>query len=111
MKKHFYHHIVQIDSIQIALAGLDLQPHEKEHLIIIAETNIHHSVLDALLSELSDEDKKRFLVLLAHEEPKHNEIWDFLNLKVEQAEAKIKKTAENLLKKMHEDIKEARNKK
>src|SRR6266403_2321687 len=100
--KHFYHHIVQIDTIQIALSGLDLEPHEKEHLIIIAETNIHHGILDTILSEISADDKKAFLSLLAHEEPKHSEIWDFLNLKVEQSEAKIKKAAETLLKKMHE---------
>jgi len=109
--KHFYHHIVQIDTIHIALSDLDLEPHEREQLVTIAQTNIHHSVIDTILSELTNDDKKTFLILVAHEEPKQNEIWDFLNLKVDQAESKIKKTIDELVKSMHEDIKHARAKK
>jgi hypothetical protein len=108
--KHFYHHIIKIETIHIALSDLDLEPHEKEHLVTIAETNIHHSVIDTVLSELSNEDKKTFLALIAHENAEHSKIWDFLNLKIEQAELKVIKAAEALLKKMHEDIQDVKNK-
>ena len=45
MKKHnhFYHHIVVIDSIHIGLDSLDLEPSEKEELVMLVENNIVHS--------------------------------------------------------------------
>jgi hypothetical protein len=109
--KHFYHHIVAIDSLHLALSDLDLDQHEKDHLIIIAETNIHHSIIDTILSELTNDDKKTFLILIAQADTEHNQIWDFLNLKIEKAESKIKNTVEKMLQKMHEDIKATHSKK
>lgn len=102
--KHFYHHIIQIDSVHIALSDLDLAPHEKDHLITIVEENIYHSVVDTLLSELINQDKKTLLVLLSQKEPDHGEIWNFIHFNIDDAEIKIKKTIEKLLKKIHEDI-------
>lgn len=111
MKKHnhFYHHIVVIDSIHIGLDSLDLTPAEKEELLMLAENNIHHAIMDAMLSELEDGDKKVFLALVLSNN--HNEIWKLLSFKVKSAEEKIKKVATELVKKFHEDIKEAHTKK
>lgn len=106
---HFYHHIVIIDSIHIGLDSLNLSPAEKEELVMLAENNIHHAVLDAMLSELESGDKKVFLALVLSNN--HNEIWKLLSFKVKGAEEKIKKVASDLIKKFHEDIQEAHKKK
>lgn len=102
---HFYHHIVVIDSIHVGLDSLELEPDEKEELLMLAENNLHHAILDTLLSELEEGDKKVFLALVLHNN--HNEIWKLLSFKVRDAEEKIKKTAEAFIKNLHEDIKEA----
>lgn len=107
--KHFYHHLVIIDSVHIGLDSLDLDPSEKEELVMLAENNVHHAILDAMLSELETGDKKVFLALVLSNN--HNEIWKMLSFKVSSAEEKIKKVATELIQKFHEDIKEAHKKK
>ena len=111
MKKHshFYHHVVIIDSIHVGLDSLELEPHEKEELLMLAENNMHHAILDAMLSELEEGDKKVFLALVLSNN--HNEIWKLLSFKVKNAEEKIKRVATELIKKFHEDIAEAHKKK
>jgi hypothetical protein len=108
MKKFFYHHLIEIDTIIIELEALDLTKEEKEELLMLAENNIHHRVIDVVLSELEDGDKKVFLALVLGGD--HNEIWKMLSFKVVDAEEKIKKAAKELKNKILEDIKEARSK-
>ena len=108
MKKYFYSHLIDTSSISIALSEVDMEPKERVHLISLVESNIHHAILDAILSELSEEDKKEFLINL-HEE-NHDKLWDFLNGKIDGIEEKIKNTAEDLKKQLHKDIEESKNK-
>ncbi|MBI4084374.1 MAG: hypothetical protein HY431_00540 [Candidatus Levybacteria bacterium] len=109
MKKHFYSHVVEMETIKIELDAMDLSPEEKEHLLSLADSNIHHSVVDTILSELSHEDKKIFLRLAALDD--HNAIWRHLNKKVNDIQVKIKKTASRILTELHQDIQEAKEKK
>lgn len=109
MKKHFYSHFVKMETIQVELDAMDLSPEEKEHLLSLADSNIHHSVVDTILSELSHEDKKIFLRLSAQDD--HHAIWRYLNKKIGNIEAKIKNAASNMLLKLHKDIEEAKGKK
>jgi hypothetical protein len=102
MKTYFYSHIVKIDSLTSALDTLELTKDEKAHLLALAQSNIHHAVLDAILSELSAEDKVQVLKHVASD--KHGEVWDLLNTKIEKIEDKIKAAAESLTKELHEDI-------
>lgn len=106
IKKHFYNHIVSFDSLIIELDHLPLTASEKEHLLEIADSSLYHTVLDAILSELSPEDKRTFLLHLAHED--NDKIWEFLNTKVENIETKIKLAADDLTDKLHKDIKEVK---
>lgn len=108
MKKHFYNHIVSFDSLVIALNTLNLSENEKEHLLEIADSSLYHTVLDAILSELSQEDKKTFLLHVAQEDDA--KIWDFLNTKVQNIETKITLAADDLTEKLHKDIKEVKRK-
>lgn len=105
MKTHFYSHIIETSSISLALADMDLTKTERKHLIELASENLHHAILDAVLSELSEKDKQEFLELLANDE--HDKIWKLLTSRIDHIEDKIKQTAEDLKKELHKDIEES----
>lgn len=105
--KHFYSHLIEIESIVIELDKMDLTKEQKIHLAGLIDSSLHHTILDAVLSELASSDKKAFLKHL--EENDHAKIWQFLNDRIDKIEEKIKKTAYDLKKELHEDIKEAKN--
>ncbi|MFH1832597.1 MAG: hypothetical protein ABH816_00320 [Candidatus Levyibacteriota bacterium] len=102
MKKKFYTHIIEIDSLIVKLNNINLSKDEREHLISLIDSNLYHVILDAILSELSKEDKKIFLEHLSVDN--HEKIWDFLNGKIENIEDKIKNASADLTKELHKDI-------
>lgn len=77
-------------------------PKERLHLISLIDSNIHHEILDLILSELNPSDKKTFLTHLASED--HDKIWKFLKEKIKDVEVKIKKTTEDIKKELRKDI-------
>ena len=79
---------------------------ERLHLISLIDSNIHHEILDLILSELEPADKKTFLTHLSDED--HDKVWKLLNSKVKNIEGKIKKTVEDLKEELHKDIKEVK---
>ncbi len=105
-KGHFYSQIVSYEEVLIELDTLDLSPDEKHYLGQLVDSNLHHTILDAILAELSDEDKERLLRLINNEQ--HDKIWEHLNGKVDNIEDKIKKAADDITSQMHKDIKEAK---
>lgn len=105
--KYFYSHLIETSVLSMELGEMDLAPRERLHLISLIDSNIHHEILDLILSELKPLDKKMFLMHLASEN--HDKIWKFLRGKIEDVEEKIKKTAEDLKKELHKDIKEIKN--
>lgn len=106
MKKHFFSHLVDIESLHPALSELDMTEHEREEVERLIDETVHHTVLDAVLSELSEEDKKIFLSHL--DSDNHDLIWNFVNGKVDNIEEKIRKAAEDIKKELHTDIKETK---
>jgi hypothetical protein len=106
--KKFYSHLIEIETLTIELDSLELKDHEKHELAKLADSNIHNVVMDAILDKLSDEDKRKF-ANLAHSDD-HKKVWDFLYSKSENIEDEIKKAAKDFKKKLHEDVKEAKNK-
>lgn len=104
MTKHFFSHLVEIQTIELELDSMSMEEHERVELKDLIHENIYHAVLDAVLSELSEEDKKVFLEHLITSE--NEKIWDFINTKVEGIEEKIKKAAEDVKEKIHKDVKE-----
>ncbi len=105
-KRYFYTHIIDTSTLSLELGDMDLTQQERVHLISLIDSNIHHEILDLILSELNPEDKKTFLTHLASED--HDKVWKLLNEKVENIEEKIKKTAEDLKQELHKDIKEVK---
>ncbi len=108
MKKQFYTYLIEIESVIAELDKLDLSQEQKIHLTGLIDSSLHHTVLDAVLSELSPEDKRVFLNYL--QEDDHGKIWKFLNEKVNNIEEKIKKAAQDLKSELHHDLKEAKTK-
>ena len=104
MKHHFYSHLVEIDTIVTEMDVLDLNAEEKNELVRIVETTVHHVVLNTVLKELTEEDKKQFLAHLA--ENKHSELWKMLTEKVPDIHEKIKQSVHSVKKEMTDDIQE-----
>lgn len=105
MKKFFYAHLVEIESIFIELDKMELSTDEKLHLAHLIDSSLHHTILDAIFSQLSDQDKKIFMQHLTKDD--HQKIWQFLNEKIDGIEDKIRKAAADLKDELHKDLKEA----
>lgn len=106
MKKYFYSHIITTDTLHIALEELEVSPEEKEHLEMLIDSSMYHTILNAILSELSEEDKKLFLEQLLSENDE--EILSFLQKKIDHIEDKIRSAADGLIEELHKDIKEVK---
>ena len=104
--KHFYTTIVNVDEVIAGLDVLDLSNAEKKELTDLAHLNLHTAIIDAVLSELTDADKKIFLELLVRDE--HEKIWKHLNEKVENIEDKITTAGEQVKKELRQDIKKTK---
>lgn len=109
MKQQFYTHLIEIESLIVELDKLDLTEEQKIHLAGLVDSSLHHTILDAVLSELSPEDKRVFLNYLNEDD--HGKIWQFLNNKVDNIEEKIKKTADDLKEELKRDLREVGKKK
>ena len=107
-KRHFYSHIIETSSVSLALGDMDLTPAERKELINLVEINLHTTIVNLVLSQLSEEDKKQFLIHLHNDH--HERIWNLLKEKVNNIEEKIEKAAQDLKKQFHKDIEEAKRK-
>ena len=107
MLKHFYSFVVETDTLFLEIDSLEISDGEKDHLKALAESHIHHSVMDTILSALSDEDKRMFL---DHIESKNaDKIWSFLHARIEDVEDKIKEAAQDIKKELHKDLKDVKD--
>lgn len=108
MKKQFYSHIIEISPLYTALDGMELNSEEKNHLLKLIESSVHHAILDTLLSELTDEHKKILLSLIVRNE--HNDAWKLVITNIPEAEKKIRQRAQTLIEDLQTDIHEAKQK-
>lgn len=106
--KKFYSHLIEIETVTTELDSIDLADHEKHELAQLLDSNIHNVVMDAILSKLSDEDKRKFAEVATADD--HKKVWEFLNEKTTDIESEIKKAAQDFKKQLKEDIEEAKKK-
>lgn len=102
--KYFFNHLIEIESIIVELDKLDLSKSQKEHLSALIDSSLHHTILDAILSQLSEQQKRVFINHLS--EGNHDKIWQFLNDKIDKVEDKIKQAADQLKEQLRKDLKE-----
>lgn len=107
-KRHFYSHIVETSSISLSLGEMDLTPKERKELIHLAEITMHKTIMDLVLSHLSEEDKRQFLLHVANNH--HERVWNLLKEKIDNIEEKIEKAAHDMKKQLHKDVEEAKRK-
>ncbi len=103
----FYTKLITIEPLLQEMDSLDLSEEEREHLSNLIDSSLHHVILDQILSNLSDEDKKVFLKKFS-DNPNDDKLLEFLNQKVENIEDKIKNVSDELVTKMHSDVKQSR---
>jgi len=104
MTKHFYSHLLSIEEIEIKLDKLDMSKKEKDHLKTLVHSNAHAVVLDTVLTHLPKDDRKLFFKML--EKNDNGEIWEFLNKRSINLDAKIAKNLKNLFSELEKDIEE-----
>lgn len=107
MVKHFYSFIVETDTLHLAIEELEINDSEKSHLKSLADSHIHHSILDTIMSELAPNDKKLFLTHINTKD--HDRIWKFLHSKIDNVEEKIKAAAILIKSELHKDIVKAKS--
>lgn len=103
----FYSRVIVIESIIKELHQMDLSDEERAHLASLVDSSLHSAILHEILSHLSEQDKRAFIKLLS-EDLDGERIWEFLNVRVDKIEEKIKKAADDLTQDLHKDIKEAK---
>ena len=89
MSKLFYTHIIEIHTLTEKLDELDLTDNHKKHLSELIDSTIHQTVLDVILSSLSEKDKKLFIQKM-HQNPEDRELMSFLKERVVDIEEQIK---------------------
>jgi uncharacterized protein YPO0396 len=106
--KFFYQKYIVVENLITELHSLDLSDGEKHHLASLADSSLHHAILDEILSNLNENDKKQFLHEL-NKNPENEKLMEFLKERVDNIEDKIKTVSDQIVKEMHKDIKEAKN--
>jgi len=101
--KYFYSHIVEIGDLHSALEGAGFEDHERKELVLLVEDSMFHVVVNTVLTELPEEDKKKFLTHL-HEDD-NVKLWSHLREKIDGVEDKIRVVGEKFLATLHKDIK------
>lgn len=103
----FYQKYIEIDYLIEELHGLDLSDEEQHHLASLLDSSIHSVILDEILANLNEQDKKLFIGEV-NKDPQNEKLMDFLNERVENIEEKIKKVADDLVAEMHKDVIESK---
>ena len=105
MNKHFYSHLIDPEDIHNELEVLDLADDERNRIVLIFQSTLHHVVVDVLLEEMHDNHKHVFLGHIANDD--HQKAWDVLNQEVERPEVKIIEAIRDLKDQLVLDIQEA----
>lgn len=107
MIAYFYTKLITIEPLLEEMDSLELSDQEREHLSDLIDSSLYHVILDQILLNLSEEDKRTFLEKFS-DNPNDDQLLEFLNQKVENIEDKIKKASDELITKMHQDVKQSK---
>lgn len=104
--KYFYSHLINSTDITLEMGNLNIQKHERVHLLSLFEVNIHSRVVVTVLDELEPEDKIIFLKNLT--EGNNEKLWHHLNQKIENVKDKVENSIQKVKKELLSDIQEAK---
>lgn len=106
--KHFYSHLVEIESVIVILEELDLSPSQKNHLATLIDSSFYHLVLDISLSHLDDPSDKYLFVQILSEDSADPRLMEILISKGEDIEEKLRKAVSELKDEIHQELKQAK---
>jgi len=101
--KHFYSHLIQVNDITLDLGELEMSQEERLHLLSLLNANIHSTVINTVLSQLNEKEKKVFLANLLLND--HEKTLKHIRENSKDFEEKISDAVYKLIKEMQEDIK------
>lgn len=107
MTTYFYAKYIVLESLIEELDLLDLSVEERYHLASLIDSSLTSAILDEILSNLDERDKRLFVDELK-KDPQNEKLMEFLHERIGGIEDKIKKVADDLVKELYQDIKEAK---
>jgi len=99
----FYDHLVGLDDLHNEILDFELPTRQHCHLLAIADSTLHHEVLNVILVEIPNEVHEYFLVEFKNrpEDPAHLEFLKQYNPEIED---KIRTAANNTKLRLIEEI-------
>ena len=91
----FYDHLINIHDLHIEFDRLDLPIPERNELMKLADSTVHHEVFDLIMIELADEHRSYFLEVFSTD-PGDPELLQFITSHIPDAEGKIKSRADKV---------------
>lgn len=85
----FYDHLINIHDLHIELDRYDLSTEERNELMKLADSTVHHEVFDLIMVELPEEHKVVFLERFATD-PSDPALLDLVKTHIPGVEEKIK---------------------
>lgn len=104
--KSFYQNFVNLELFHQEFDRLGLSPEEREELFKILEEIYVQRLIDRVLDELPNEEKKKFMKILIKKA--ELDMIEFLREKVEDVENKLKKEVETLTAELLLEVKSLR---
>jgi hypothetical protein len=106
--KIFYDHLIEIEEIEVELDRHEINSDDREELLRIIDENIHHDVLNLILTSLSKEKHEPFLTKF-HQTPHDVELLKYLKEEInEEIEERIKEEIKKVKKEVLSEIKRAK---
>lgn len=96
MNNKFYNHLIKIEPLHNKLSEYDIDINQRDEILSLLHSHIHITVIDVVLSELQEEEKKEFLHLVAIKED-HDGAWNFIITKIPEGEEKVKKAIDDII--------------
>jgi hypothetical protein len=101
--KVFYDHLVNIHELHVEFDRLDLPVKERNEMVGLADSAVHHEVFDLLMVEIPQEHRTIFLESFSND-PGDDTILVFLKRRVPDIEDKIRARAEEVKRSFIEEI-------
>lgn len=104
MKISFSNYL-DLEVLVLSFEGLNLKEEQKQHLIKLVDSSFHQLVFNEILSALTTSDKKIFLYHLSSNK-KQDEVMEFLSVKIEDVDGRIRRISDEVIREFQKDIKE-----
>jgi hypothetical protein len=104
----FYDHLLGLDEIHQELLGFELPSKQHYHLLKIADSALHHDVLNLILIELPQSHHEYFLYEF-HNDPENGAHLDYVRQFSPEIETKIQQVAHGTKKRILDEIKGLKN--